>query len=364
MVAPTELTVVEGDTTGGRFMVVLTSEPSDTVEVTLSGTEGTALEAVSLPGLTFVNPFWTLGRVVKVTAADDANTGNETVTLTLSASGGGYGGQTARVVVTVKDNDAASAQGMSEDEALTLVEDVTPEAAAAALFGEGNLSDVQLDALDLLGNGNGDYDLGDLLSWTERCRRGEASCGARSNRAPESIPGAAAAATGLVAAGRRGRARHRKRRGSGGTRGSVRSHRVRNRPARAWFGLALMLAATMTWGCADDVVRPPVAELDPGYLTVQLTAPAGALAMAALLVVEGPGIDSVRARGFELFQSDPSSSTRRQIVVSGALATGPVLEFRVPDRGDHAEYQVHLLQVAGEDYTLRDLSRYTAVISR
>ena len=364
MVAPMELTVTEEDSAGGRFVVVLTSEPSDTVKVTLSGTEGTALEAASQPGLTFVNPFWTVGRVVKVTAGDDANTSNETVTLTLSASGGGYGGQTVDVVVSVKDNDAASAQGMSEDEALTLVEDVTPDEAAAALFGEGDLSDAQLDALDRLGNGNGDYDLGDLLSWIERCRRGEASCGKGSARAPESIPGAAAAAAGLVAAGRRGRARHRKRRASGGTRGSVRSHRVRNRPARAWFGLALMLAATMTWGCADDVVRPPVAEPDPGYLTVQLTAPAGALAMAALLVVEGPGIDSVRARGFELFQSDASSSTRKQIVVSGALATGPVLEFRVPDRGDHAEYRVHLLQVAGEDYTLRDLSRYTAAILR
>ena len=75
MVAPTELTVVEEDTVGGRFMVVLTSEPTeDTVKVTLSGTKGTALKAVASPSLTFVKPFWTVGRVVTVTAGADANT--------------------------------------------------------------------------------------------------------------------------------------------------------------------------------------------------------------------------------------------------------------------------------------------------
>ena len=367
MVAPMDLTVTEEDSAGGRFVVVLTSEPSDTVKVTLSGTEGTALEAVSLPGLTFVNPFWTVGRVVKVTAGDDANTSNETVTLTLSASGGGYGGQTVDVVVSVKDNDAASAQGMSEDEALTLVEDVTPDEAAAALFGEGDLSDAQLGALDRLGNGNGDYDLGDLLSWIERCRRGEASCGETS---PEALPGAAVplAAT----AGQGGRASRRRRRdfgsGSHGNAGNPSAPRQRRRVRRysgpAWYGLLLLFATTLAWACADDAVQPSASQPDPGFLTVQLTAPPGARDIGAMLVVEGPGIDSVRARGFEFFQSDPSSSARRQIVVTGALSTGPVLEVRVPDRGDQAKYEVRLLQVAGEDYTPRDLAAYAIVISR
>ena len=120
----------------------------------------------------------------------------------------------------------------------------------------------------------------------------------------------------------------------------------------------------MIWGCADDVMQATVAEADPGYLTVQLTAPAGARDMAAMLIVEGPGIESVRAPGFEVFQSDPSSRARRQVIVSGVLPRGPILEFQVPDRGDLARYTVRLRQVAGEDYTLRDLSRYTAVISR
>ena len=359
MVAPTELTVVEEDTVGGRFMVVLTSEPTeDTVKVTLSGTKGTALKAVAAPSLTFVKPFWTLGRVVTVTAGADANTADETVTLTLTASGGGYDGQTVDVVVTVRDNDAAYVRGMSEDEALALVEDATPEAAAAALFGKEGLSEAQLDALDLLGNANGSYDLGDMLSWIDRCRRGGARCGAAPSSTSESIPVA-------VAAGLGGGTSHRRRRVSSGTRGPVRNRRIRRRSGAARYGLALLLAATMTlWACADDVVRAPSAEADPGFLAVQLTVPSGARDIAAMLVVEGPGVDSVQAPGFELFQSDASSSTGRRIIVSGALSTGAILEFRVPDRGEHARYRVRLLQVAGEDYTLRDLADYTAVISR
>ena len=382
MVEPRALTVDEGDEDGAHFVVLLTSAPTGTVTVTVSGTEGTDVE-VDWPTWTYRLPYWSGGWGVTVTASDDADARDETVTLRVDASGGGYGGKTANVVVTVRDDDAS---GDVDDEAasLILLEGVTPEAAAAALFAELELSEAQLAALDRLGNGNGRYDLGDLLSWIDRCRRGGASCGAASSPARGSIPGAAANA-GLVAAGRRGRARHRKRRGSGGTRENagnsrarVRAHRVgtkrrsrhpagrtlRHRSGPAGYGLALLLAATM-WGCADDVVRPQAAtELDPGYLTVRLTTPAGARDMAAMLLVEGPGIDLVRARGFELFQSDRSSSTRRQIIISGPLVTGPVAEFRVPDRSDHARYRVRLLQVAGEDYTTRDLSRYTAVISR
>ena len=360
MVAPMELAVVAEDTAGARFIVVLTSEPSDTVTVTLSGTDGTALTATSVAGLTFAGPFWTVGRVVRVTAGADANTANETVRLTLSASGGGYHGQRVTVVVNVKDNGAGSDLGMSEDEALSLVDDVTPEAAAAALFGEGDLSGTQLDALDMLGNSNGDYDLGDLLSWIERCRRGEAGCGAGS---ADSVPGAGAA---LPAAGTGGQGggTSRRNRGGGGSaaRGRKRVRRIRRHAGRSWYGLALVLVASVTWACADDGVQPRPAAPDPGFLTVQLAAPPSARDAGALLVVEGPGIESVRSPGFEVFQSEGDST--QEIVVIGALSTGPIVQFRVPDRGLHALYRVRLLQVTGEDYLLRDLSAYSAAISR
>ena len=311
--------------------------------------------------LTFQLPYWSGGWGVRVTAGDDANTRDETVTLRVTASGGGYDGKSENVVVRVKDDDAV-AGGDVDDEAaaLVLLEGMTAEAAAAALFGEEDLSEAQLGALDRLGNGNGRYDLGDLLSWIARCRRGEADCGGTSPPASNSLPGAAVA-------GHIGRTSHRRRRAS---RSSAREHAGhhhradrRRRSGAAWYGLALLLAATMTWACADDGVVTPM-EPDPGYLTVQLTAPSDTRDIGAMLVVEGPAIDSVRAPGFELFLSDASSSSRREIIVSGAISSGPVLEIHVPDLHDRDRYRVRLLEVAGEDYTLMDLVPYSAVISR
>ena len=81
-----------------------------------------------------------------------------------------------------------------------------------------------------------------------------------------------------------------------------------------------------------------------------------------MLLVQGPGIDSLQAPGFEVFQSGTHSS--RQVVVSGVLSTGPVMEFRVPDRALIGEYRVQLMQMAGGDYSLRDLSEYSTVIVR
>lgn len=359
LVAPTEVTVREGDARGAFFAIVLTSEPSSDVTVKVSGMEGTALE-VDRPNITIRKEFWRTGRAVDVSAGHDANTANETVTLKVSPSGGGYDGRDADVVVHVRDDDAASMQGISLDEALTLVDDVTPEEAAAALFGEGDLSEVQLDALDRLGNRNGDYDLGDLVSWIERCRLGEADCGAGSTG---SVSGTAAA---LLAAGTGGQGagssqRNRGDRRSAG-RGRKRGRRGRRHAGRSWYGLALMLVASVTWACADDGVQPRLDEPDPGFLTVELTAPPSARDAGALLVLEGPGIESVRSSGFELFQS--KSTSPRQIVVAGVLSTGPILEFQVPDRGVHTPYRVRLLQVTGEGHTLGDLSEYEVVITR
>ena len=359
LVAPTEVAVYEGGTDEGDFIVVLTSEPTSDVTIAVSGMEGTAV-AVDRPTITIKRRFWRVGSVVSVTAGDDANVTNEAVTLKVSPSGGGYDGRDADVVVTVKDDDAAYARGMSADEALTLVDDVTAEEAAAALFGEGDLSDAQLDALDLLGNGNGRYDLGDLLSWIERSRQGATSRGAVS-------VGLVAGAIAVLPAGGVGGQRGGTSQQGRGSRGSAarrrtRVRRILRRPGRSWYGLVLMLLVTLTWACADDVVQPSATEPDPGFLTVQLTAPPSARDLGALLVVEGPGIESVRSPGFELFQSETISP--RQIIVAGALSTGPIVQFQVPDRGLHTLYRVRLLQVTGEDHSLRDLSAYRAEILR
>ena len=130
-------------------------------------------------------------------------------------------------------------------------------------------------------------------------------------------------------------------------------------------GPALLLATTLSWGCiGDEIVQPPTEHPVPGFLTVQLAAPPPNRDIGAMLAVEGPSIGSVRAVGLELLEAEASSSTRRQVVVSGELRAGPILQFRVPDRGRWPEYQVQLVEVAGEGYVLRDPAAYRASISR
>ena len=120
---------------------------------------------------------------------------------------------------------------------------------------------------------------------------------------------------------------------------------------------------TSAWGCGDGIVDPRsdvanASAVDPGPLHVRLTAPPQARDIGAMLVVEGPAIDSLQAPGLEMFETDESSSTRREVIIAGALPDGPLLQVWVPHRGDHARYRVRLLQVAAEDFTLGDLSVY------
>ena len=359
LVAPAEITLEEGGENSADFLVVLTSEPTSTVTVTTSGTEGTQV-TVDRSSLTVEREDWTSVHEVTVRAGVDSDTRNETVTLTVSAAGGGYDGRTATVVVNVRDNYAGAANasyGDGEDDMLSIVNGVTPEAAAAALFGENELTDDQLSALDNLGNGNGSYDLGDLLSWIARCQRGEASCGGTpvNSRAASS-----AALMAVAAAGRRRSSRGPGRRNQR-ARGRSRRRGIRRRAGSATYLFALLLAATMTWSCTEDSAGPVAAELDPGFLTVELAVPVANRDIGALLQLEGPGIGSVRAPGLELYES--RASGRHQIVVAGSLRDGPLVQFQVPDRGRRSLYRVRLLQVTGEDYGLRDAGKYEAVIT-
>lgn len=377
MVEPRTLTVDEGDEDGEWFLVLLTSAPTDTVIVTVTGTDGTAL-TVDRPTVRFKLPYWNGGWGITVTAGDDANTTDEWVTLRVAASGGGYGGQTSTVRVRVRDTGARSAGDAAQTTAAMHLDGVSPEAAAAALLGDGNLSPVQLDALDQLGNRNGRYDLGDLLSWVERCRRGEVDCGTRAPAAPVPPLGIGALLSGGALARRRvremyamsGSTRSRPGRtlpglGAGAASGPS-ARRASWRGMALWYAVVLLFGAALLGGCADadDLVRPVSLEPDPGYLTVELSLPEGAHDIGAMLVVDGPGIDSLEAPGFEMFQSARPSTTRQQVIIRGDLSSGPVLRFHVPDRHGQAKYRVRLLQVSAEDYLLCDLAEYRAVIRR
>ncbi len=251
-------------------------------------------------------------------------------------------------------SDIAGGTEQGEVEAaLAAAGGITPEEAAAALFGEGRLSESQLDALDRLGNRNGRYDIGDLVAWRERCRQGTADCGG-SPASPG--PAGAAALLAVVPGGRRG-----SRGGPGGRRGAGR----RRRTAAPRQALAMLFAVALAWSCTDGgLVEPAAPERapDPGYLTVSLVTPADSRDSGVLLELEGPGIAEVRAPGFELFES--RASGRHQVMVAGALRAGPVLQIRVPDRNRVSLYRVRVMQVAGEDYALRDEAEYRTVITR
>ena len=295
-------------------------------------------------------------KTVRVEVIDDDEVEGTEVMLLLLLDAQGAVIDDAVAKGTIKDNDAASdAADDALEDALALVDDLTPGVAAAVLLGEQTLGEAELAALDRLGNRNGRYDLGDLLSWIDRCRRGEARCGRTST---DSGP-AAAALLGGAAAGGRSTPKRPGRRDSG-RRGRASTGGIRRRARMAGQVLAVLLAATTAWSCTEGSVAPVAPKPDPGFLTVEWSGPATHRDVGVLLELEGPTIDAVRAPGLELYES--SSPGPRRIVVAGVLRPGPLVQLRVPDRNQFALYRVRVLQVTGEGYGLRDPTEYRAVV--
>ena len=316
---------------------------------------------------------------VKISNAHLCDDASQTVSITRDEA-------TGTITETSALRMDSSDDGDGDDALLARVGDVTPEVATAALFGGDALTGDQLAAMDQLGNRNGAYDLGDLLSWRARCGRDEVSCGAIVSATDAgSLPASPAMPptkrNGRTPPRRRGGARAGRRSGRnmGGSvecvpqRRAMRSgaagrgpgrHGPAVRRATGWIrALALGLVASV-WGCGigDNPVQP--VQPDPGPLHVQLTVPPEARDIGAMLVVEGPGIDSLSAPGFELIQADEASSNRREAIIAGSLSTGPVLQVWVPDRRQLDDYRVELMQVSGDDYGLEDLTQYGIMISR
>ena len=86
------------------YTVKLATEPTGTVTVELGGTTGTDL-TLDKSSLTFTASTWDTAQEVKVSAADDGDSTNDSETLTHTASGGGYGAVSKDLTVTVTDND-------------------------------------------------------------------------------------------------------------------------------------------------------------------------------------------------------------------------------------------------------------------
>ena len=104
------LTVTEEDPTGDSYTVVLDTQPTADVTVTVAGHAGTAVTATPT-NLTFTTSNWNTAQPVTVTAGNDADTTNDTVTLTHRATStdSDYSGiAIADVAVTVNDNDSGN----------------------------------------------------------------------------------------------------------------------------------------------------------------------------------------------------------------------------------------------------------------
>ena len=105
IIAPTELTVGEGET--GQYTVVLDTLPSDNVTVDIAVPSGTDVSVSPSSRLTFTSDNWSQAQTVTVSAAEDDDTdADPAVTLTHTVAGGDYQGQRAAgVMVTITDND-------------------------------------------------------------------------------------------------------------------------------------------------------------------------------------------------------------------------------------------------------------------
>ncbi len=113
-VSKSSLTVTEQDTTGDSYTVVLDSQPTADVTISVGGQSGTDVTAAPTP-MTFTTVNWATPVTVTVTGDDDADTTNDIVSLTHNAASGDsdYQGITiAGLTVSVNDNDTAQVTGL------------------------------------------------------------------------------------------------------------------------------------------------------------------------------------------------------------------------------------------------------------
>ena len=106
-VSPTDpLSLTEGHAVDKEktFTVALATQPTATVTVGVTNPNTDAL-TVDATSLSFTTTNWSTAQTVKVTAKDDVDGEDESLTIGLGASGGDYAGLTGSVLVDVTDDD-------------------------------------------------------------------------------------------------------------------------------------------------------------------------------------------------------------------------------------------------------------------
>ncbi len=155
-VDPTSLSLDEGGTSGS-YTVTLDIEPTADVTVTIGGHTGTDLN-LDKTTLTFTTINWGTSQTVTVTAGQDDDAVQDSVTLTHTVTGGGYDGATAAdVAVTVTDDDTVgvniseSSLGLDEGDegTYTVVLDTQPAGDVTVTVAGHAGTDISVDVTEL-----------------------------------------------------------------------------------------------------------------------------------------------------------------------------------------------------------------------
>ena len=149
---PANLAVNEG--ASATYTVVLATQPSGNVTVTVASdntdvTADTSTASGTQTTLTFGTTSWNTARTVTVAAAGDAGSGDETATLTHTASGGGYGSVTRGLFVAVQDDEQTGTDYDTDEDGLIEISSL-----------------VQLNAVRWDLNGDGSVSAGDATNYT------------------------------------------------------------------------------------------------------------------------------------------------------------------------------------------------------
>ena len=108
VVVPSRTTLTVGEGGSGSYTVKLSEEPTAGVTVNITGHSGTDV-SVSPSNISFTTANWNTARTVQVSAADDHDSTNDSVTLAHTVAAGSAqeftGAPAVNVAVTVTDND-------------------------------------------------------------------------------------------------------------------------------------------------------------------------------------------------------------------------------------------------------------------
>jgi hypothetical protein len=125
----------------------------------------------------------------------------------------------------------------------------------------------------------------------------------------------------------------------------------------------LVLAAALAMlACSKDTPTGP----QPGTLSVQLQTPNGGADGAILFTLSGPTtVTNVQASAGDTLWTSDFSGTTTKVVLTGAIGSGVILRFDVPDVSQYGQYLASISQVASSsDYSLRSLTNYVAFVSK